>query len=346
MLLQIMVKIVSVFLSVVLTLTSPLGMLIGAKEEQIARAKEGCRVSFAAISDIHLRGNYKPIFQGMLELGLLDMENAEDKLDVVAFVGDITDHGYIDQWDVFADAVSKYNVAKKTMVVVGNHDTWGPNREEFDNPVDGVKPTFIHYNKQISGRDITEMYYSDVVNGYYFIALGSESDHTDAYLSDTQLQWFADEMEKAAATGLPIFVFMHQPINQTHGLPYNWDKKKDDPPEKGGIGAQSAQVEAILKQYDNVFYISGHIHAGYKNAGSKIGAEYASVETMENNNGNPITLINLPSYMYFDFVRGGYLTNGCGWVVEAYDGEVLLRARDFASGTWLTRYDQTVKLVG
>lgn len=344
MFLKVLVKIVSLFLSAVMMLATPLGLITGEKEARIARAKDDCRVSFAAISDIHLRGNYKLIFQGMLELGLSDMANAKDKLDAVAFVGDITDHGYYDQWNVFEDAATKYDIADNKLVVVGNHDTWGPNRDEFDNPVDGVKPTFIHYNKTISDRDITEMYYSDVINGYYFIALGSEEDHTDAFVSDTQLRWFADEMEKAAATGLPIFVFMHQPINGTHGLPYNWEKNADDPPEEGGIGAQSAQVEAILKKYDNVFYISGHVHGGFKNEGSKIGVEYASVEYMENDNGNKITLINLPSYMYMDFFHGGHIANGCGWVVEAYDGEVLLRARNFATGTWLTQYDQTVKL--
>lgn len=346
MFMDLFVRFVSVVLSVVMTLVSPLGMLAGCSHTKIARAKADCRVSFAAISDMHLRGNFKPIFQGMLELGLRDMEFAQDKLDAVAFVGDITNGGEISQWDAFADAVGKYDVARNTMVVVGNHDTWGPNRDDFDNPVDGVKTTFIRYNQLISGREITEMYYSDVVNGCTFIALGSEADHVDAFLSDAQLEWFAREMEKAAALGTPIFVLMHQPINGTHGLPYSWEMHRDDPPETGGIGEQSAEVEAILKRYDNVFYISGHIHGGFKNAGSRIGAEYASVETVENDNGNPLTLVNLPSYLYPDFSRGGHVANGCGWVVEVYDDEVLLRARNFAAGTWLTRFDQAVKLAG
>ena len=344
MFLKVCVKIVSFLLSAVMTLTAPIGLIAGHKQTRIARAQDGCGVSFAVISDTHLRGNNKLIFQGMLELGLEDMENAKDKLDAAVFDGDITNHGYYPEWDVFADAMSKYSIAKNTLLVVGNHDTWGPNRDDFTNPVDGVKPTFIRYNKEISGREITQMYYSDVINGYYFIALGSESDSTDAYVSDTQLRWFASEMEKAAATGLPIFVFMHQPVNQTHGLPYSWEKDKEDPPEKGGIGAQSALVAQILKKYDNVFYISGHIHGGFKNAGSRTGVPYASVEYMENDNGNPITLVNLPSYMYPDFVRGGHIANGCGWVVEAYSGEVLLRARNFATGTWLTKFDVQVKL--
>ena len=346
MFMQVFVKVVSLLLSVVMTLSAPLGMIAGKKEARIARAKEDCRVSFAAISDIHMRGNFGLIFRGMLELGLRDMECAKDKLDAVAFVGDVTDHGYYDQWDALAASVSGYDIADNKLLVVGNHDTWGPNREVFDDPTDGVKPTFIRYSKEITGRDVTEMYYSDVINGCYFIALGSEEDHTWSYLSETQLEWFAGEMEKAGKTGLPIFVFHHQPLNGTHGLPYLWDLDENDSPDKGGIGDQSEAVEAILKQYDNVFYISGHIHAGFKNADSKTGPKYASVEYLENDNGNAVTLINLPSYLYFDLKRTGHAANGCGWVVEVYDNEVLLRARNFATGTWLTKYDQTVKLAG
>lgn len=345
MFIKVFVKIVSLFLSVVMTVSTPLGLIEGKKEAKIARAKDNCGVSFAVISDSHLRGNFKFIFQGMLELGLEDMANATDRLDAVVFDGDITDGGEIDQWDVFAEAVASYDIADNTFVVVGNHDTWGPNRDDFENPEDGVKTTFINYNKIVSDRDITEMYYSDIVNGYYFIALGSEADHVSATLSDTQLEWFAAEMETAAATGLPIFVFLHQPVNGTHGLPYNWELNKDDPADEGGIGNESDQVAAILKKYDNVFYISGHIHGGFKKAGSVLGPDYASVEYMENDNGNRVTLINLPSYMYFDFIHGGHLANGCGWVIEAYEDEVLIRARNFATGTWITAYDVAVELV-
>ena len=308
------VKFVSLFLSVVMTLCTPLTLITGSRHMKLAHAKEECRVSFAAVSDIHMRGSFKPIFQGMLGLGLADIESAKDKPDAVVFVGDITNHGDLDEWDAFSETVSRYDIADNLLIAAGNHDTWGPNRDDFSNPTDGVKPTFIRYNKTISDREITEMYYSDIVNGYSFIVLGSEEDRTSAYFCDAQLQWFAREMEKAAKTGLPIFVFSHWPVNGTHGLPYNWEKNKNDPPDKGGIGDQSAQVEAILKEYDNVFLISGHIHAGFKQSGSKIGPEYASVETMKNDRGNPITLINLPSYMYFDLIRGGHAANGCGWV--------------------------------
>ncbi|MBQ9505996.1 MAG: metallophosphoesterase [Clostridia bacterium] len=339
MFLSLMVKFVSMLLSLVMVVTTPVGLIEGKKVQPIARAKEDCGVSFAVISDSHLRGNFKLIFQGMLELGLRDMAEAKDRLDAVVFNGDITDGGEPDQWDVFSDALSKYDIADNTFVVIGNHDTWGPDEKD-----DSVRTTFEWNNDVISDRDITQLYYSEVVKGYYFIVLGSEGHSVDAWLSDTQLEWFASAMAKASGSGLPIFVFMHQPINGTHGLPYNWELNKNHSQEIGGIGEQSDQVVDILKKYDNVFYISGHIHGGFKNKGYLIGPKYASVEYMENNNGNQITLINLPSYMYFDFIHGGHMANGCGWVVEAYDDQVLLRARNFATRTWISAYDVTVDL--
>lgn len=341
----ILARFVSVFLAILMFATLPINLILGKKTEKIAHAEDNCRMSFAAISDVHLDEKSSFISDGMLELGLMDMAKAKDRPDAVVFNGDTTNHGYFEQWDIFAASMARYDIADKTFIVVGNHDTWGPNREDFTNPVDGVLPTFIKYNKSISGRDIDNMYYSDTVNGYYFIALGSEHDNTSAYVSDTQLEWFAGEMEKASKTGLPIFVFFHQSINGTHGLPYNWELKKDDDPATGGIGEQSDAVVAILKKYDNVFYISGHIHAGLKTENDKIGPDYATVEYMENDNGNNITLINLPCFTNPDVLRGGHISNGCGMVIEAYDSYILLRARNFGAGTWLTKYDVKVDLV-
>lgn len=333
-----------IVVSMIMVITMPLNFVLGKETKKISRAKDDCRLSFADVSDTHVDENGTFISQAMLEMFLKDLDRADEKLDAAVINGDITNHGYIAQWDLVAESFKKYNPAKQVYLNVGNHDTWGPNREEFDNPIDGVRPTFIKYTKEITGRDIENLYYSDVINGYYFIFLGSEEDHTSAYISETQLEWFAGEMEKAAATNLPIFVFLHQPINGTHGLPYNWELKKDEAPDKGGIGDQSDAVLEILKKYDNVFYMSGHIHAGFKTGDEAIGVEYGSVEYIENNNGNKITLINTPSLTNPDVLRSSYTVSGCGYVIEVYDDEVCIRARNFSSGTWITKYDVTVPI--
>ncbi len=328
--LTVFVKLVRVMLVAVMTVSSLLSPVTGDKEGSIKNKEEDCKASIAVISDLHLKDNF--IRQGMLELGLADMANAADKLDAVAFCGDITDHGYIEMWDCFADAVGKYDLADQLIIVEGNHDTWGPDRDNLDT----VKQTFIDYNKKIAGRDVSEVYYSTNVNGYPVIVLGSEDDGTNAYISQTQLDWFAEEMEKASQTGLPIFVFCHQPFNKTHGLPKTWEMEKDPDWDDGGIGEQSDLVKNIMKKYDNVFYISGHIHAGLATEDNKL---YASVEKHDG-----YTLINVPGYMYPDVIRGTHITNGTGYVIEVYDDQVLLRARNFATGTWCTKFDVSVDI--
>lgn len=330
--LEFLSKATHLFLVAILTLTNVLSPLTGSRTEKITRANDDCRASFAAVSDTHLRGNF--FFEGLLELGLSDMARAQDKLDAVVFNGDNTDHGEIKMWDTFADAISKFDIAKQTIVVTGNHDTWGPDRDNLE----VTKQTFIKYNKIISDRDIDQMYYSTEINGYPVIVLGSEGDSTDADVSQAQIDWFAAEMEKASQKNLPIFIFFHQSINGTHGLPYSWDFDENDGPQKGGIGEASDDIYNIIRQYKNVFYVSGHIHGGFTNPGDR--KHYVSVEKYDG-----LTLINLPSYMYFDFIRGKHIMNGTGYIFEIYDDSVMLRARNFITGTWISRYDEVIPLV-
>lgn len=325
------VKAISLFLAELIALFSPLSTLTGDKQGAIQRAEENCNASFAVISDTHITSAVRG---GVLELGLMDMANAEEKLDAVVFDGDITDHGAIEMWDVFADTMAKYDIAEQTILVEGNHDTWGP----VDGDLELTTQTFIDYNKKISGRELTERYYTTEINGYPVIVLASEGDHTYADVSDKQIAWFAAEMAKASLKGLPIFVFMHQPINETHGLPYTWEMDKSDPPEKGGIGDASDAIFDIIKQYDNVFYISGHIHAGFS-----VGGLFSTAVSVEKYDG--YTLVNVPCYMYPDVQRGGNITNGTGYVFEMYDDHVLIRARNFSTGTWCTKYDEVIELI-
>lgn len=323
------IKKIIVTIMVILHVSIPVTLYAPEKMEV---KNEDCKASFAAISDIHLTESVAR--QAILELGLLDMASSTNKLDAVVFTGDITDHGYIPMWERFADAVGKYDIAKQTILVEGNHDTWGPDRDNLET----VKQTFITYNKKISDREVDNIYYTADINGYPVIVIGSEKDNTDCYLSQTQLDWFKMQMDKASLTGLPIFVFSHYPINCTHGLPFTWELDREDGPLKGGLGEQSDAFYSIISQYKNVFYVTGHIHNGFANEGS-VAAQYVSVEKHDG-----LTLVNLPSYMYPDIQRGGWAENGCGYVFEVYDDEVLIRARNFITEKWIEKYDVSVEI--
>lgn len=291
---------------------------------------ENCKLNFAAISDIHMTDEELRSF--MLGFGLHDMENSKQQLDLLVCAGDLTDHGYAEEWSMLEKSFAKYSPAKEIILAQGNHDTWTE-----DEGYDLARDLFIEYNEKITGRKTEHEYYSTKVNGYPFVVLASETDRTAAYISDAQLAWLAAEMEAAAKDNLPIFVVCHWPLNQTHGLPETWGDD-DMEPDDGGIGDQSAAVEEILKKYNNVFMITGHIHSGFsKESQEKING-YVSVES-----DGSFHSINLPSYMYMT-IRGR-IANGTGYQLEVYDDRVEVRARSYSAGVWYTDYNTSIPLV-
>lgn len=297
--------------------------------------EENCRLNFAAISDIHIENRFLRKF--MLELGLYDMENAEYPLDALVLTGDNTNHGNTDQYEALKEVFAKYNPAREIIMAVGNHDTWN-NEDDADNRFPASKDLFIKYSKEITNRDLDNVYYSTVINGYTFIVMSSESDHTAAYISPEQLVWLESEMEKASQSGLPIFVISHWPINGTHGLPYAFEHDKNAEADEGGLGDQSDDVEAILKKYENVFFINGHAHSGITSESQEKLYNYASVES-----DGSFHSINLPSYMYMSST--GRIANGTGFQFEVYDEQVVIRARSFSAGVWYTLYDTVIPLI-
>ena len=292
---------------------------------------ENVKLTFAAVSDTHMTDSEARLF--LLKLGLSDMENASRPLDAFVHTGDITDHGYERQWLMLRKGFDVHTPAKNIILAEGNHDTWTGEKPDRFSP---SKELFIRFNKEISDREIDNVYYSTEINGYTFIVLGSEDDGVDAYISEAQFAWFENEIEKASESGLPVFIVFHQPLNLTHGLPGTWGE--DDATDiSGGIGDQSDRFNAILQKYKNVFYLSGHIHNGVANEDTSSLYGYSSVET----HGN-VTSVNLPSYSNVTF--RGEMTNGLGFVVEVYDDEVIIRTRSFSNGIWYSQYTYTIPL--
>ena len=292
---------------------------------------EDVLLDFAAISDVHMTDEY--LRRMVLESGLDDMTNAVNKPDALIIAGDMTDHGIESDYENLSKAFSGYNPADNILLALGNHDTW----TDEDDRYEPVKENFLKYSKEIADRDLAECYYSTEINGYTFIVMASEDTHVAAYISPAQLEWLRAEMDKAAEKGLPVFVISHWPVAFTHGLPESFGEE-DPEPMDGSFGDQNAEVEAILKDYENVFLISGHIHNGLVNEERSELYGYTSVESY-----GSLHSINLPSFM-FPTSRGNFM-NGSGYSIEVYEDEVMIRARNFISGTWLPDYDVTIPLV-
>ncbi len=330
-----MVAIIKTFISLMLSFLSIFNLAgffgnTGENTYDVKNEKE-ILLDFAAISDVHMTEGYlRDIF---LECGLDDMNKAVNKPDALILAGDITDDGLESDYELLKKSFAPYNPADNILMALGNHDTWTDENDDYE----PAKANFIKYSKEIAGRELTECYYSTEINGYTFIVMASESTHVAAYISPAQLSWLRAEMDKAAAKGLPIFVVSHWPLALTHGLPETWGEDEIDPMD-GSFGDQNAEVEAILKDYDNVFLISGHIHNGLVNEERSEIYGYKSVESY-----GSLHSINLPGYS-FPTSRGNFM-NGNGYSIEVYENEVVIRARNFITGIWLTDYDVTIPLV-
>ena len=313
-------RIVAILVSVIFTAS---GIVSPALSQQVRpKDEKALQLSFATLSDSHLT-DAGVARQTMLSQGFRDLDG---KVDAIVVVGDMTNHGERTQYQKFYDCVNKSIKASKFIPVAGNHDTRTENLREED-------PTyeFIRAYNEYSGKNLTKPYFTEEVKGYTFIVLFTEN------LSDEQISWFDSEMEKAAKKDKPIFVMCHWPINGVCG------QMEIDPGM--GMGEQSDKVQAILEKYKNVFYFCGHVHAGLRGEVSNKLFGNQSVETIKG-----VHYINLPSYMYLNTDgwasnNGGNLLSGCGYIAEVYKNEVVLRARNYALGFYMSVYEKTIKLV-
>ena len=319
-------RIVSLLVSVIFAAS---GIVSPALSQQVnPKNEKALRLSFATLSDSHLT-EVGVARMNMLSQGFRDLDG---KVDAIVAVGDMTDHGERAQYQNFYSCVEKSIKTSKFIPVVGNHDTWTTGKDE-ENPT----YEFLKAYNEYSGKNLTKAYYTEKVGGYTFIVLATEADNTSAYLSEKQISWLDSELEKATEGGKPVFVLCHWPLDGTCG------QTEIDP--EHGMGAQSAEVQAVLEKYKNVFYFSGHLHAGLRGELSNKIFGHQSVETI-----NGVHYINLPSFMFpntrsLTTNNGGNILPGCGYIAEVYENEVVLRARNYPLGFYMSIYDKTIELV-
>ncbi len=326
MIIVVLKTILSALMSLLCFFTSPIFGNFSAGYEP---KKDGSALRFAVISDIHMTD--ETARRDILELGLYDMQNAEDKLDALVLSGDMTDHALKAEYAMLAEAFEGYTPADNIIMAIGNHDTWN-NEIDRDDRFPESEKLFIEYNKKIANRDVDKVYYSTEINGYKFIVMSSEGDNTAAYVSDEQLLWLDSELSSATKDGKPAFVICHWPLENTHGLPGSWG---DDPEDGTFKDDRSKDVKAILDKYENIFLISGHIHNGLANNLERKNYSFSTIE-----NYGSICSVNLPSYMYVGL--RGTVANGTGLVFEVYEDEVVIRARSFTAGVWYTNYTYSI----
>ena len=282
-------------------------------------------LSFDLLSDVHLRDSDSSRAANFTA-GLQDIAANHSDSDALVTLGDNVSFGYDNNSRTqYFDLVEQYaSQIPNKLMILGNHDVRkndSSSSNGFSSNYDVAYKAYMEDNKIYrDDPESTNIYFDKWVNGYHFIALNTEEGLKDSiYMSDAQLEWFEEKLGEsedgtanAADPEKPVFVLVHQALNDTHQRANAY----------GGFGDQDAQVKEILSKHPQAIVLSGHIHNGF-----------GVSTTMDRDYG---TLIDVPSYNETEY---GVTENGTGYQVDVYADRVHFRARNYITHTWMPQYD-------
>lgn len=309
------------------------------------------KASFHLVSDVHINGeservsNYTAAMEDMAAL----MPDTN-----IAFVnaGDFTSQSTAAQYESFYETTAAHNPVsdEKTLILLGNHDVRGPNTggnwvkdPNQDLPYwPTARGLYLEHNARYMPADAAEsgtLYYAKKLGGYTFIMLNTEKGLKDAmYMSDEQLAWFEQTMKECYEEdpNKPVFIISHQPLNNTHWMSNildgfdGWNNAEGTgpygQPQSYNTGKDAA-VKAVMEKYPVGIFLSGHIHNQLDVAELQL-REYGA-------------LLDLPSFAEPCI---GMTDIGTGYEVAIYEDEIVFRARNFVTGSWMPEYDKVVRL--
>jgi 3',5'-cyclic-AMP phosphodiesterase len=267
-------------------------------------------LSFSVISDIHCDSDISSGNNKKFKDALIDLNEVNRKAEALCVVGDMTERGYDDQYDVFMQILDSVP-HPKPYFVMGNHDVrWHDG---------GYEET---YNRFLTKTKMPGAYYNENICGFHFIFMSTDQDLKDqAYISEAQLDWLSTKLSEGASSNKPTFVFLHQSLASTSAGSY---------PEHGygtsgypdGV-VQDSQLRSILAQYPQCIFITGHTHMIMEHP-----------KTVIHTSG--FWCVNTASVSYTLSVDGYGLDYGSqGVCFDVYPNKVVIKGRDFGKKEWV-----------
>ncbi|MBQ6165608.1 MAG: metallophosphoesterase [Clostridia bacterium] len=274
-----------------------------------AQDSDAVLMDAAVVADLHTRSAINRDENAVLTKLFSGISKSETKLNALVFAGDITNNGTRDEYRCLAAILKRYNKADHLIAATGNHDARGDMDEEDYEENMECYYAFL----SVMGVETDKPYWSQDVNGYRFIVLGSEDEEKDrAYITDAQIEWLDAQLSAADESGKPAFIICHQTIDHTNNVDNYWYYD-------GSIGERSDDVLAVIRSHTDaglpVVFISGHLHCGF--------TQYSFENPYPN-----LYCLNLPSGLYNEEF-------GQGVTLEAYADRVLIRTRNFITGEWM-----------
>lgn len=268
-------------------------------------------ITFEVVSDVHVASsnpnhNNAVQFRDMLS----DVQKSYPDTSVILNCGDFTENGSEEQASVYFDILNEYSQFD-FMTALGNHDVrWRSGWDE-------IKERYLRLNGKYMGENEGKVYFDRWIDGYHFIVLNTEWDIKDrAYISPEQLEWLDSVMAEGAEEGKPIFVVMHQPLNDTFNM-------SDVYP----LGKQDFALKEVLRRYPQTILFTGHVHNGM-----------GELEIMRTDYG---TLVDVPS------MRSNNQGDSQGQIayhVTVYEDKIQLNLRDYRDNEWIAENTYTIPL--
>ncbi|MBR6141747.1 MAG: metallophosphoesterase [Bacteroidaceae bacterium] len=216
--------------------------------------KQEARLAFAVISDTHVGNSYGGRYAEKVS-NTLKRLTGKGKLDAIAVVGDLTDHGDTGQYtefvQLFGNSENFINPVDNFLFTMGNHDNYNSSGQT----------NFKSGLKKLNGNKLYPLDQYVLIKGYPFILISvrggannddNPSNGTASYPS-TVVNTLKRYLRQAAedAPGKPIFVFTHVPPRWT--CYSSWG-------EIEGAAWAMKVLNPVLNQYPQVVVFGGHSH--------------------------------------------------------------------------------------
>ncbi|HHJ36530.1 MAG TPA: serine/threonine protein phosphatase [Gammaproteobacteria bacterium] len=223
---------------------------------KVAFGKEKAKdFTFAYISDshiTHIKGNKfvrnwdRGLIRAVAETNLMD-----PKPDFVFYGGDIAQLGKAEEIDHGLEILSGLNA--KTHYVMGEHDYYrdlgeywqkqlGPDHYSFDHK--GVH--FVVLNSILTYEKWMHQKWESGMHRMKQMARLDNPDGQPFMVGDKQLKWLKDDLA-VISHDTPVIVFSHSPLQKIHK---GWNFWTED----------AEKVQALLKPFDKVNVLYGHVH--------------------------------------------------------------------------------------
>jgi 3',5'-cyclic AMP phosphodiesterase CpdA len=228
------------------TATSFLGMA-GVAE---ASTKKVTPFNFAVISDAHLYNIKDHKFDGILQRAVKDVNAMSPRPDFVIFGGDLAQTGMKEELEKGKKILDGLKVPYK--IIPGEHDfyldmgkTWGGMFGKIPWSFDHKGVHFIGMNSILvkdfwSAKGLTPAERMDWMTELECHRCGLWG------VRDEQLEWLAKDV-KGLSPDTPVVVITHSPLWDYYP---RWNFQTEDAPE----------IHAILRKFEKVIAIHGHVH--------------------------------------------------------------------------------------